>query len=95
MTFQVRINFEGLPLFVTGTFERDGIGIEDLVIESIKVDGLAGREEPAELFDLFDAMFLEDFRFTTPPDGERVKECRYIRVLDGIESLVAEQIRMG
>ena len=95
MTFSVRINFDGIPLFVTGTFERDGIGIEDLVIESVKVDGLAGREEPPELFDLFDTMLLEDFRFVTAPDGERVKDCRYIRVMDGIESLVAEEIRMG
>ena len=95
MTFSVWVNFEGLPLFVTGTFERDGTCIEDLAIESITIDGLAGREEPAELFDLFDAMFLEDFRFTTPPDGERVKERRYIRVMEGLESLVTEEIRMG
>ena len=95
MTFQVRVKFEGLPLFVTGTFERDGIGIEDLSIESITLDGLAGRDEPDELFDLFESMYLEERKTVTRPDGERDVRCQYIRVLDGIESLVVEQIRMG
>ena len=95
MTFQVRVKFEGLPLFVKGTFERDGIGIEDLVIESITLDGLMGRDDPDELFDLFEPMYLEERKTITRPDGERDVHCQYIRVLDGIESLVSEQIRMG
>ena len=95
MTFSVRVNFEGIPLFVTGTFERDGLGIEDLVIESIKLDGLMGSDEPEELFDLFETMHLEDRKYVVSRDGERNVRYRYVRVMEGIESLVAEQIRMG
>jgi len=95
MTFQVRVKFEGLPLFVTGTFERDGIGIEDLSIESITLDGLMGRDDPDELFDLFESMFLKDQRTVTRGDVEHVVRYREVAVMDSIESLVAEQIRMG
>lgn len=95
MTYTVRVNLDGMPLLVEGTFERDGFGIEDLVVESIVIDGLAGREEPAELFDLFELMYLEQRRTIRLQSGEADTHRQYIRVMDTIEELVAEQIRMG
>ena len=95
MTYTVRVNLDGIPLLVEGTFERDCLGIEDLVVESVKIDGLAGREEPAELFDLFDSMHLEQRRIVRLQSGGTETHTSYIRVMDTIEELVAEQIRMG
>lgn len=95
MTYIVRVNLDGMPLLVEGTFERDGLGIEDLVVESVEIDGLAGREEPAELFDLFDSMYLEQRRTIRLQSGETETHRQYIRVMDTIEELATEQIRMG